>query len=210
MSATGSDNPRTISVVGVGRAPVAPDLATLVLGVETTDSALAEAQRENARRSATLRASLAESGLREGDIQTVGYHVGQDHGREGPTGHRVSNTVRATVREIARVGDILDTALAAGANQVQRVQFGAQDEEPALHAAREAAIRDARSKAEHYAALVGARLGAALAVAEGGTRAPGPAFDTPPFVARMAATPIAPGEGSLAVQVHVTYALLAD
>ena len=194
----------TVSVVGEGRVASAPDLATLALGVETTGAALDATQRENAERSAALRARLLALGLPPGDIQTASYQVGQDYGREGPSGYRVSNNVRVTVRAIDRVGAILDAAIAAGANRVYQIGFGLTDEAEAQRRAREAAMRDARDKAGHYAALAGLRLGAVLAITEAGSN--------PPQVMRAmkaaATTPIEPGEGTVTIAIDVTFALL--
>jgi len=173
MSAAIMGEPRTVSVVGTGRVTVPPDLASLTLGVETTDRALAAAQRENATRSAALRARLAGWGLPAREIQTAGYNVWQDHDRDGtPRGYRVSNTVRLLVSDLARVGELLDTAIDAGANSIGGVTFGLRDEADALHRAREAAMADARAKAAHYAALAGSRLGDVLSISEGGGAAP--------------------------------------
>jgi uncharacterized protein len=202
--ADSSETP-TVSVMGEGHVAIAPDVAILALGVETTGTALDVAQRENAERSAALRARLAELGLPQGDMQTASYQVGQDYGHDGPTGYRVSNNLRVTVRAIDRVGALLDAAIAAGANRVHQITFGLTDEAEALRRAREAAMRDARSRAEHYAALAGQRLGPALAIAEAGSAAPPQAMRA---MRAATATPIEPGEGTIAVGVHVTYTLL--
>ncbi len=206
------DEPRTVSVVGNGRVTVPPDVAILTLGVETTDRALATAQRENATRSAALRARLAEWGLPAREIQTAGYNVWQDHDRDGqPRGYRVSNTVRLLVSDLARVGELLDTAIDAGANSIGGVAFGHRGLADALHRAREAAMADVRAKAEHYAALAGSRLGDVLSIAEGGGSRPiqhmramrAAAMETPPGL-----TPIDAGEGTVIVTLQVIYALL--
>lgn len=115
--------PRTVSVVGEGRAASTPDVATLQLGVETTDATLTMAQADNSRRSTALRARLRELGVEARDMQTFGYNVGQDHGLEGPIGYRVSNMVRITIRALDRVGTLLDAAIEAGANRVHHVGF---------------------------------------------------------------------------------------
>ncbi len=173
MSVMMRDEPRTVSVVGTGRVTVPPDVAILTLGVETTDRALAAAQRENATRSTALRARLAEWGLPAREIQTAGYNVWQDHDHDGkPRGYRVGNTVRLLVSDLARVGELLDAAIDAGANSIGGVAFGLRDEADALHRAREAAMADARTKAAHYAALAGATLGDVLGIAEAGARHP--------------------------------------
>lgn len=202
--------PRTVSVVGEGRAASTPDVATLQLGVETTDATLTTAQADNSRRNTALRARLRELGVEARDMQTFGYNVGQDHGPEGPIGYRVSNMIRITVRALDRVGTLLDAAIEAGANRVHHVGFGSLDAAEAQQQAREAAMADARTKAAHYAALAGTRLGAVLAIAEGGATPPTFARAAAPMRAMMSATPIDPGENTITVAIHVTYAILQD
>lgn len=202
---------RTVSVVGTGRVTVSPDVAILMLGVETTDRALAVAQRENAARSGALRTRLAEWGLPTREVQTAGYNVWQDHGRDGePRGYRVSNTIRLLVSDLARVGELLDAAIDAGANTIGGVTFGLRDEADDLGRAREAAMADAHAKAGHYAALAGSALGDVLSIAEAGGASPSQhmramratAMETPPGL-----TPIESGEGTITVMLQVTYAL---
>ena len=199
---------RTVSVVGEGRATLPSDLATVQLGVETTDTTLAAAQADNAALSAALRERLRERGIAPRDIQTVAYQVGRDHGPEGPRGYRVANLVRVTIRVLDTLGAILDAAIDAGANQVHQIAFRASDPDAAQRQAREAAMADARARAEQYATLAGLRLGAVLAIAETGA--------TPPsfapggrMLAMRATTPIEPGEETIGATIQITYALVS-
>ncbi len=210
MSVMMRDEPRTVSVVGTGRVTTSPDVAFLTLGVETTDRTLATAQRENATRSTALRARLAERGLPAREIQTAGYNVWQDHDRDGePRGYRVDNTVRLLVSDLARVGELLDAAIDAGANSIGGVAFGLRDEADALHRAREAAMTDARSKAAHYAALAGSRLGDVLSIAEAGSAPPIQHMRAMRGIAAASTTPIDAGEGAVVVTLQVVYTLEA-
>jgi len=147
-------------------------------------------------------------GVEARDVQTFGYNVGQDHGPTGPIGYRVSNMVRITIRALDRLGTLLDAAIEAGANRVHHVGFGSLDAAEAQQQAREAAMADARTKAAHYATLAGASLGPVLAIAEGGATPPPFARVAAPMRAMMSATPIDPGENTITVAIHVTYALL--
>jgi uncharacterized protein YggE len=203
--------PRTVSVVGAGRVTVPPAVAILTLGVETTDRALATAQRENAARSAALRARLAAWGLPAREIQTAGYNVWQDRDRDGkPRGYRVGNTVRLLTGDLARVGELLDAAIDAGANSVGGVIFGLRDEADALHRAREAAMADARARAAHYAALAGNSLGDVLSIAEDDATPPSRPMYARAMLAEAAPhTPIEAGEGTVIVTLQVTYFLEA-
>ena len=203
-----ANNPaaRTVSVIGEGRATVAPDLATVQLGVETTDTTLTAAQADNAARSAALRARLGASGIAPRDIQTTSYQVGQDHGPEGPRGYRVANMVRVTVRALDTLGAILDAAIEAGANQIHSIGFRSSDTTAAQRQAREVAVTDAHTRAAHYAALTGTQLGSVIAIAETGATPPSFAPAGAMRAMRMT-TPIEPGEETITATIQITYVL---
>ncbi len=207
---------RTITVGGEGEVQVVPDLARVVFNVETTHAELARAQAENASRLAAVIARLTALGVAERDLQTSGYAVQpqHDYNRQGRLiGYQVLNGVRATVRDLARLPELLDAAVAAGANLVHGIQFDVSDKEDALRRAREAAVRDARSKAEQYAALTGVRLGPPVTIAEAAHGAP------PVYAARVMSmamaehappTPVEPGEQTIRLSVQITYEIRAS
>ena len=158
--------------------------------------------------SAALHARLTEWGLSAREILTAGYNVWQDHDRDGEQrGYRVSNTVRLLVSELARVGELLDTAIDAGANSIGGVTFGLRDEADALHRAREAAMADAYDKATHYATLAGSTLGDVLSIAEGDAAPPQRAMYARAAPSGTSSTPIEAGEGMVTVRLQITYAL---
>ena len=203
---------RTVSVGGEGTVTVQPDLAHVVIGVVTTDADLARAQGENASRMAALLDRLKALGIEEKDLQTVGYNISPQHGRNGGqvTGYAVSNAVRATVRDRGRLGATLDAASAAGANQVQGISFDLANKDDALRRAREAAVADARVKAEQYARLVGAQLGVPVAITEQSNSGAVPQYQAQRAIAAAPGqpappTPIETGEGSIRLVVQITY-----
>ncbi len=202
---------RTVSVAGEGRVTVAYDLATVTFGVETSDAELAPAQAENARRTAALLDRLKALGIAEKDLQTVGYNVSPQYGDNGArlTGYRVVNGVRATVRDLGRLGATIDAAVAAGANRVHGIGFDLSNKEDATRRAREAAVADARGKAEQYARLTGLQLGAPVTIVEGGGDAPKYREAAPRAAGAMAdaVTPIEPGQGAVTLTVQIVYEL---
>jgi uncharacterized protein YggE len=120
------------------------------------------------------------------------------------TGYRATNRVSVTLRDIAKIGDAIDALVASGANDIGGIGFSVSQSSKLLDAARAKALEDAHRKAAIYAQAAGVTLGAPLSISEGG--APPPvAFRT--MKARMAAapTPIAAGEQTLRVSVHVSY-----
>ena len=219
-----SGGARTLSVHGEGQVAVRPDLATLLVGVEIAAPDLARAQRDNTARMTPILAALRGAGIAERDLRTSGYAVHQAYRppdpRRGPAddppGYQVSNTVRATVRDLARLGETIDLAIAAGANRIHNIAFDLEDKAEAIRQARAAAVADARAKAEQYAALTGLRLGTPLAIVEGGDRGmpPQPGYELPPFVRKMreavvtGSPPIEAGEGAIRLTVQILYELI--
>lgn len=204
---------RTIGVHGEGSVTIVPDLAYLVFGVEMTDVDLARARRANATRMAAVLAALKALGVAETDLRTSGYQVRQEysHPEQRPAGYHVSNTILATVRDLTTLGDAIDAAVGAGANRIQSVRLDLADKADALRRAREAAVADARDKAEQHARLSGMRLGMPLAIVESGGHSPPShaVYDAPPFARRLAApahpTPIEAGESLISLLVQITY-----
>lgn len=198
---------RSVTVVGQGEVRVAPDLAMVTFGTETSNADLATAQRENAAGTEAVLAKLRSMGVVEQDLGTAGYGVFPRYDKEGgqPTGYRVINSVRATIRDLDTLGVIIDATVTAGANRVAGVRFDLADKGQAMQRAREAAVRDARAKAEQYAALVNGTLGTPLEIIENGA--------TPQFgltmreAAQTGGTPLEPGLESITVSVQITYEL---
>ena len=205
------DSPPAIHVTGAGRAAVAPDLARVVFSVDTEGRDLARVQGENSARMAAVLARLKELGIADRDLRTIGYSIEPryDPKLQRHDGYRLSSGVRATIREIAVVGGALAAGVAAGATGVSQIGFAPSDPDAALRQAREEAVRHAREKAEHYAALTGVELGPAILIVEGDTR---PGYGRPQFVALSARAagpdappPIEAGEQEVAVTVAVAY-----
>jgi uncharacterized protein YggE len=201
-------NARSITVVGNGEVKIKPDIAYIVFGVETTNTDLSVAQSENATKMTAVLDRLKSLGIAENDLQTVGYNVYPRYDKEqgAPSGYSVQNGVRATVRDITKLGSTIDAAVAAGANQMMGITFDLANKAQAMQQAREVAVNDARGKAEQYAKLINGTLGVVLTVSESVST---PVFDTS---ARSAApamagaeTPIQSGEGSISLTVQISY-----
>jgi hypothetical protein len=117
----------------------------------------------------------------------------------------VSNQVTARVRELDRLGAILDALVSAGANSINGPSFDLADPDQLLGEARDAAVADALAKAKRYAAAAGVQLGKIIAIEEGGVFAP-----PRPMMraeAMAADVPIEPGQTELSASVTITFAL---
>ena len=173
-----------IVVSGQGTLSVAPDLALVSLGVETTAATVADA---NARATTAMDAVLAAAranGVRDKDIQTRHFNIypqydyveetvdGRRTSRQVLTGYRVSNSANVKLRALDSVGDVIDAVVTAGGDDVRinNIRFTVEDTKPMLTRLREMAVRDAMSKARHLATLSNVRLGRLIYISEGSGR----------------------------------------
>jgi uncharacterized protein len=164
-----AEQERWISVVATGEASVAPDLAIVSFAVTGSGKELAPTRDDVNKRSSKVLASLRELGLVEGDLNApdVGVHPEYDY-RKGQrlTGYRVVRQMTAKVRDLNRLGDVLDWLVSAGANEVHGAQMSASDPSAAEHEALRAAVTAARAKAEAVADAGGVSLGGLARVEE--------------------------------------------
>lgn len=201
----------TVTVAGTGSVTAAPDMAQITTGVVTQAPTAARALAANSEAMERLLRALAVHGIAARDVQTTGISVSplRRQGRDGQppeiTGYEVTNQVRVRVRELARLGRVLDEQVGQGANLVYGVQFGQQEPGPLLDEARRRAMADARRRAELYATAVALKVGRVVAVQEAGAASPRPELGT--RVAMAAAVPVAPGEQEIQASVTVTFTL---
>lgn len=200
-----------IIVIGEGSISVSPDYARITSGVTTRAKTAKDASDANAKAMASVLAALQSAGVEQKDIQTSRFSVQPVYTSPAPnmeqrlTGFSVSNQVSATIRQIDKVGDVLDRLVTAGATDAGNVEFLHGDPSKTPDRAREAAIADARRKAELYARAAGVTLGGVAWVTEDSSA---PLFA--PKVAMRAAMPAAPppiatGEDTLQVRITVGY-----
>ncbi len=197
-----------IVVTGEGSVSVTPDYAQIRCGVTTRTKTAKETVDTNSKLMAAVIAALKNAGIAEKDIQTGRFSIQPVYSPQEPRtepkllGYSVSNHVNVTIREIGKVGDVLDRVIAAGATDAGNVSFLVSDPSKALDHAREAAIADARRKAEVFAKASGVRLGRVEWIIE--DTGSGPPV---PMMARTvpAPVPIASGEDTLRVQVTVGF-----
>lgn len=206
--------PGTITVVGEGKVSIEPDIARANIGVEVSDSTVAEASAENKRLIESILTALAEQGIDEKDLQTSGFNIFAE--RFGPSGplsdeevqYRVMNTVSVVIRDLDRVGDILDAAIDAGANSIHGITFQVEDPGSAENEARQSAVADARMVAEELAALTNVSIGEVVSISEviGGNGG----FVQNNFAAVSDAAGgggFVPGELEMTMRLQITYAI---
>jgi hypothetical protein len=192
---------------------VRPDLADLRIGVTVTEPSIEDARAGSARALTAVIDRLKSLGIADRDLQTSivavspAYDYSSNTNPPRLTGYTITNLVAVVVREIDRVGDAIDAALAVGATTIDRIAFRVEDQSAAEAQAREAAMADAKGRAETLAAAAGVSISGVAAIVEAGATIPYPT----PFaeMAKMAAsdasTPIEAGMNEVSATVTVTY-----
>src|SRR4051812_28078136 len=195
-------SPAMISVTGEATVSVAPDLAQIDAGVTSEAKTAREASDANNAAMGKVLLALKSASIDEKDFQTsrLSLQPQAAPNRPGPTsivGYRASNRVTIRLRDVTKVASVIDTLVAAGANDVGGINFTVSQASKLLDEAREQAIADARRRAEIYAKAAGVTLGAPQSITEEGGHGPIPYRK---MAAGMAAsTPVAQGEETLQV-----------
>lgn len=203
-----------LSVSAQAEARRAPDIATVSAGVVTQAADANTALRQNAEQMAKVVAAIRAAGVADRDVQTAGVNLNPQYRyaeNQPPaiTGYQASNTVNVIVRDIGRLGRILDALVATGANQVNGPSFDIDQKEPVYDQARRDALDKARARAEMYAKSLGLRVRRIVSIDETGGASiprPMPMYATAK-AARDEATPISPGENVLSVNLNVVFEL---
>ena len=207
--ALAKDKPGRITITGEGRADVAPDLASITLGVSSQGATAAEALATNSSQLAKVLERLKAQGIEGRDLQTSGLNLGprQEYAEGKPpkvVGYEASNMLTVRVRDLAKLGAVLDTAVGDGANTFNSLNFALAEPGPALDDARGKAVADARRKAEQIASAAGVKLGRVLEMREGSS-APEPRPMYARAVAMDAGAPVEGGEVSYSVSVTIAW-----
>lgn len=221
VPAFAADAPRqaVISVIGEGRATMAPDMAVLTFSVVKQEKTAREALDGNNKAMSDVLAALKKAGIAERDLQTSGFSVQPQYrypqgtdGQQLPPeliGYQVSNTLTVRVRDLSKLGGIIDQSVTLGVNQGGDIQFTNDKPDSAMEEARKNAVADAVARAKTLASAAGVKLGNVIEINESGPR-PQP---MPVMRAAMmkteadAGVPIQGGESSYNISVNVTFAI---
>lgn len=209
-----SDGGTLLSVSAQADASRAPDVATVSTGVVTQAADANAALRANAVAMEKVIATIKAAGVADRDVQTSGIGVNPqfkyaDNQPPVITGYQASNTVNVKVRDIAKVGTVLDALVASGANQINGPTFEIDQPEPVYDEARRAALAKAQARAAMYAKTLGLQVKRIVSISEGG------GFVRPqPLMKAMAMdraqspeTSVSPGETTLSATLDVVFEL---
>lgn len=204
-----------LHVQAIGHASSIPDVARLSAGVVTRDISSTKALAESARVMTELLAIVRKAGVREQDIRTdrielsPQYHY-TDKAPPALNGYQATNMIHLTVRDMSRVGNVIDALVAGGANQVDGPHFAIETPTPLEQKARLAALETARQQADTYARALGLTVRRVLTVQEGDVApvhsgAMKMAFRSSSV--EMSDTPIAAGKSEVQVNLSVAFEL---
>jgi len=214
VSPQSDPNIRSMNVSGTGHITLVPDIAYINIGVRSEADEVSSALNTNTAQAQAISDKLISMGLEEKDIQTTSFNVYpmQQYDMDGKiskTTYVVENTINVTVRDLAKLGRLLDAAVKAGANNIYGINFDVEDKSEALNQARDLAIQDAREKADAIATAAGVKLGDLQNInvyTSGGV--------TPFYDAKMgiggaayesASVPVAAGTLVITVEANLTY-----
>ncbi len=202
-------NVRTISVSGYGEVHIVPDIAYINIGVQTRSETVKDAISINNAQARAIADALAKLGVEAKDIQTSSFNVYpmQEYGPNGEvlrTVYVVDNIVYVTVRDLQKLGEILDQVVQNGANTINGISFDVLNKEEAQSKARDLAIADARKQAEEIAAAAGVKLGNITNISVYGNYNPVPTYDGKGgnFAASV---PVSAGQLVLSMTASITY-----
>lgn len=212
-----------VTVQGEGEVRLTPDRAAVTIGVSAQAKTAEEAQKQVNRAMDRVLRDVKALNLPGELLTTSGIslfpvyenrprQMGAEAQEPRIIAYRASNTVRVRLDDVARVGEVIDAATAAGSNTIQGVQFMLQDENAAKLDALRDAVAKARTKADTIANAMGRSVETVLEVTEGGIRGPiFPQRGQEMFAARAmmddAGTPVEAGEIVITAMLSMTVRL---
>lgn len=205
-----------LTVSANGKTSRTPDVANFSTGVVTRNSDANAAMRANADQMTKVINALKKEGIAAKDIQTTGVNLNPDYSyrdNQPPviTGYTATNNVSVKVRDLSKLGKIMDVLVANGANQINGPSFSIDDEIGAMNDARKDAIRQAQARANLYADTLGLKVVRIVSIDEGSSPR---VFYARPMMASDAramgkaeSTPIEAGETAVEVNINVAFEL---
>jgi len=212
---SGAQNKKVITVSGMAKITVNPDIAYVNVGVETDGKTAVEAGQLNAKKITDVLNAVKALGIESKDLKTSNYYVYPTYSYDDQTpkliGYKATNTIEVTIRDLTKVGTVIDTATKSGANVANGVTFGIIDESAPYNEALANALKNAQAKATSLANVIDIKLGKPSRISEnsygGGTVGNYVNYTTSMKAADSAEyqTPIEQGKLEISASVSVEY-----
>ncbi len=203
-----------ITVTGQGQVKGKPDVAYLTLGVRTFAPTAREAMSQNSAAMAAVIAKLEAVGIAKKDLQTGSINLypqtkpvkSDQPESEQIVGYWANNSLNVTINDVTKVGEVLDAAIAAGANTAGGIRFGVKDEAKLRDEALKEAVKAARAKADLMATGLGIKVTGVVSVTEEGYSGPVPVARYEVAAAKdTSGVPVEAGELTFSATVRVTF-----
>lgn len=202
---------RTISVSGSGAVQVIPDRAVLELSVVTWNPSVSVASNENAALMTKVQKALESAGVPKDSYSTSNYSIRREvsyvNGRSVPGDYRASNVLNVVLADITGVGEVIDAAISAGANELSSLNFTVSDSSEYMEEVRRLAVEQAYEKASVLAEASGSKLGRVMQISEQSYTQPLYKSNLMVTAEADAATPVQAGKQDITVSVNVLYEL---
>ena len=204
-----------IIVTGEGRIAVAPDMATISLGVRERAETAQDAMAQVSESVAAIIARLDTLGIQPRDRQTSGFYLNPVYDNPGPdqtTAPRVAayeagNSVTVKVRDLTALGGMLDAVISEGANDFNGLSFGLRDDTDLLVEARKLAVADAMLRATQLADAAGLKLGTIVRINESSQSVNPMMMQMSKSSASFDSVPVEGGELDVRAQVTIVFAI---
>jgi len=204
---------RRINVDATGTVQIAPDMATITLGVTHENAEASAAMQATSDAVSKVLARLTEMGIEDRDVQTRDLSLSPvwsgRHGQNGEkpeiTGFTASNRVFVRVRDLTQLGKVMDAVIQDGANDFGGLSFGVQDPKPIEAQARAKAVGEATAKAQQLAQAAGVTLGPVQSISEQSAGIRPMAEMRALSMADAGGVPVAGGEVSVSVSVSMEF-----
>ena len=224
QSSSQSLNP-AIHVIGSGSVSLEPDMANMKFGIESFAQTVSEARIVAVETMDVVRATLLENNVKQKDIQTTRFDIfprydyeevvvgGRYTSKQVLSGYVVSNSANVKLREIDRIGEIVDDTAKVGGDflRIEGINFTVEDIEPYMATLRQKSVLDAFSKAKEYASFSSVELGSVISIVESGSPSLRSSSDMGYEMMRSMAssptTPIDSGELDLKLSVQMVFSI---
>ena len=201
-AAAQSTTAHTLSMQGHGEASVAPDMATITLGVQNHDSTAAAALASNSSRMNDVIAAVKAQNVPDSHIQTSDLSIYFDSQHDY---YVVSHQITVKLDDTGRVGAVLDGAVSAGANNSWGVSFGLKDQSTERAQALKAAVADARKRADAMASALGVTVSGVGSASETSYSPQPIAYAARAAASAPSATNVQPGQLTVTADINVVY-----
>ena len=213
VAAASGDPTHGITVQGTAIISLKPDMASLYLGVDAQATTATQAQSNASKAMAAVIAAVKKQGVADADVATQGINLNPTYdptinGTSHVNGYQASQSLSVKVRDLDKLGPVIDAGVAAGATSVGGISFSLADPTAATDQARQMAVADAHKRAQSLATAAGVTLGAPISVTEESATQP-PVYYAAGAAAdkASAATPVQVGTTDVTVTVDVVYSI---